>query len=72
MAVGGEVFERVGAGGPGAGLGLLGAGDIGKAHLAEEDVADLFRAAEVERAAGQLMRFGLERAHALGEIAGEL
>ena len=71
MAIGGEVFERIGAGGPRAGLGLLDA-DVGaEAHLAEEYVADLLRAAEVEGLARKLLRLGLERAHALGEFAGE-
>ena len=42
---------------PRAGLGLRAAG---QAHLAEQDVAELLRAAEIERLAGELLDLGLE------------
>ena len=71
MAIGGKVFQRVGAGGPCACLGLLGADNVGKSHLVEQDFADLFRAAEIEGPAGEFLRFVFKPGHALREFAGE-
>src|SRR5690606_31886888 len=39
--------------------------------LAEENLADLPRAAEVERLAGQFMSLRFERSHALSEFTGQ-
>ncbi len=66
MAFGGEVFEHARGGRPGAGRGLLAAG---QAHLAEQNVAKLLRRAGVEGAADNFADLGLERSHALGELA---
>ena len=43
----------------------------GKPHLAEQDVADLLGAAEIERLAGERVGLGLEPRGALREIVGE-
>jgi hypothetical protein len=51
---------------PRAGLGLAAAGNC---HLAEDDVADLFRAARVDRLARDLLNFGLDSRRGLGEFA---
>ena len=47
----GQVLEHARAGRPRAGLGL---GAAGQPHLAEQDVAELLRAAGIERLAGEL------------------
>ena len=51
MAFGGQVFEHARRGRPGAGRGLLAAG---QAHLAEQDVAELFRRSGIEGRADDL------------------
>ncbi len=66
MTLLGEVVEHAGTGRPLPGLGL---GAAGKPELAEQDVAELLRAARIERLAGERLDFGLERAGALGEFA---
>ena len=68
MALGGEILEHARRGGPGAGRRALSAGQT---HLAEQNVAELFRRAGVERRADNLADLVLEPPHALGEIAGE-
>ena len=68
LALLGEVVEHARGGRPGAGRGLLAAG---QAHLAEQDVAELLRRAEVERRADDLEDLVLEPRHALREVAGE-
>src|SRR5690606_10309727 len=60
--------EHVGAGGPGPGLG---AGAALELHFVEQDLAELLGRAEIELAAGELVRLGLEGGGALGEIARE-
>ena len=64
--VGGELLQ----------LGLVGRRRAGRrapadrqAELAEQDLADLLRRAEVERLAGELVGLRFERQHALGELA---
>ena len=67
MAQLGEFVEHARAGRPLAGLGL---GAAGQSHLAEQDVAELLRAARVEgRIAGELAHFGFEAGRALRELA---
>ena len=68
VAAGGKLVEHVGAGRPGAGLGLLAAG---QAELAEQDVAELLGRADVEALAGELVDLVLEPAELLGELAGQ-
>ena len=68
MALGGEVLEHARRGRPGAGRGLLAAG---QAHLPEQDVAELFRRSGVEGRADDPADLILERAHALRELARE-
>ncbi len=67
MALGGEVFEHVGAGGIGAGLALLAAL---QPHLVKQDFAKLLGAANIEALARQLMNLRLEPGHLLGEGVG--
>ena len=66
MALRGEVLEHARGRRPGAGRGLLAAG---QAHLAEQDVAELLRRAGVEGRADDFVDLGLERGHALRELA---
>ena len=66
MALGGEVLEHARGRRPGAGRGLLAAG---QAHLAEEDVAELFRRAGIEGRADNFVDLCLEPGHPLGELA---
>ena len=66
MALLGEVVEDLRRGRPRAGLGLGAAGD---SHLAEQDVADLLGAADIDRLAGDLLNFGFDPRGGLGEIA---
>ena len=66
MALLGEFVEDLRRGRPRAGLGLGAAGD---SHLAEEDVADLLGAADIDRLAGDLLDFGFDPRRGLGEIA---
>ena len=66
MALRGEVFELAGIGRPLAGLGLLAAG---KVHLAEQDFAELLRAAHIEFLARRLVGRVFEPRHALLEIS---
>ena len=69
MAELGQLVEHARAGRPLAGLGL---GAARQPHLAEQDVAKLFRAARIEfRLTGQLADVGFQRSAALGEFAGE-
>jgi hypothetical protein len=63
--VGGELLQHVLVGRRRAARGL--AADR-QAELAEQDLADLLRAAEVERLARELVGLLLERRHALGEL----
>ena len=63
--VGGELLQHVLVGRRRAARGL--AADR-QAELAEQDLADLLRAAEVERLAGDVVGLLLERGHALGEL----
>ena len=64
MAFGGEVFEHARGGRPRAGRGLLAAG---QAHLAEQNVAKLFRRAGVEGRADDFVDLGLERRPCAGK-----
>ena len=66
MALFGEVVENLRRGRPGAGLGLGAAGD---SHLAEQDVADLLRAADIDRLARELLNLGFDPRGGLGKIA---
>ena len=66
MALGGEVLEHARGGRPGAGRRLLAAG---QAHLAEQNVAELFRRAGIEGRADDLADLVLEPRHALGKFA---
>jgi len=61
----GQILQGAGPGRPLAGLGL---GATGKSKLAEQNIAELFRTARIERLAGQRLDFGLERAGALREF----
>ncbi len=65
VALGGQVVEHAGVGRPVALGGLLAAG---QAELAEQHVADLLGAAEVERAAHEFLGLGLIVGHAHGEL----
>src|SRR5205809_724305 len=60
VALLGELLEHVGARRPGAGRGL---GAAGQLHLAEQDVAELFWAAEIEALARELRDLVLEPRH---------
>ena len=64
----GQGLERGGAGLPLAAGGLLAAG---QGHFAEQDLADLARGADVERAAGQFVGPGLQLGHAQAELGGQ-
>ena len=66
VALLGEIVEHLRRGRPRAGLGL---GAAGQAHLAEEDVADLLGAADIDRLARDLLDFGLDPRGGLREIA---
>ena len=66
MAFGGQVLEHARRGRPGAGRGLLAAG---QPHLAEQDVAKLLRRSGVEGRADDRADLGLEPGHALGKLA---
>ena len=68
MALVSEFLEDLGAGGPCAGGGFLGAG---QAHFAEEEIAELFGRAEIEGLAGQRVDIMFEAGHGLGEFARE-
>ena len=61
-----EVLEDAGGGRPGAGRRFLAAR---QAHLAEQDIAELLRRAEIERRADELGDLVLEPPHALGKFA---
>src|SRR6516225_4111625 len=61
----GQVLQGSGAGRPLAGLRL---GAACKSKLAEQNIAELLRAARIERLAGERLDFGLERAGALREF----
>ena len=63
-----QVLQHLDVGGPGAGAGLLGAG---QAHLAEQHVADLLGAAEIEGMAGELVGAPLRLHHLDAELVGE-
>ena len=63
--VGGELLQHVLVGRRRAARGLPA---DRQAELAEQDLADLLRAAEVERLAGDVEGLLLERGHALGEL----
>ena len=69
VALLGQVFQRLGAGRPLSGLGL---GAARQLHLAEQHVAQLLRAAGIERRAGERVDFLLDRRLRLGEFVGEL
>ena len=62
----GEFVEHLRGGRPRPGLGLAAPG---QSHLAEDDVAELFRAADIDRLAGDLLDLGLDPRRGLGEIA---
>ncbi len=64
----GQLLQRRGLRAPGAAAGAPAARQL---HLVEQDLAQHLRAAEVERAPGQLVDVGLGRGHALAEIGGE-
>ena len=66
MAFGGEVLEHARGGRPGAGRGLLAPG---QAHLAEQNIAKLFRRAGVEGCAHDPVDLVFEPGHALGKLA---
>ena len=68
VALLGQVFQHLRAGRPLAGLGL---GAAGQAHLAEQDVAQLLRAAGIDRRAGELVDLVLEPGLLLRELAGQ-
>ncbi len=68
MAFGGEFFQQLRGGRPLAGLGL---GAAGQPHLAEQDVAELFRRPDREALAGGLVDVLLQRRGALREFAGQ-
>ena len=62
----GEFIENLRRGRPRAGLGLAAAG---QSHLAENDVADLLGAADIDRLAGNFLNFGFDPRSGLGEFA---
>ena len=66
VALLGEFVEDLRRGRPRAGLGL---GAAGNSHLAEQDVADLLGAADIDRLAGDLLELGFDPRGGLGEIA---
>ena len=66
MALLGEFVEDLRRGRPRAGLGLAAAGNP---HLAEDDVADLLGAADIDRLAGDLLDLGFDPRGGLGEFA---
>ena len=66
VALLGEFVEDLRRGRPRAGLGL---GAAGHSHLAEDDVADLLGAADIDRLARDLLKLGLDARRGLGEIA---
>ena len=61
VALGGQVLQHARVRAPGAGGGLLAPGD---AHLAEQHLADLLGAAQIERTADQGLRLGFQLDHA--------
>ena len=65
MALRGQRFQNVGAGGVGARLALLAAL---KAHLVEQDLAKLLRGADVELRPRQLVNLILQLRHLLTEL----
>jgi len=67
MAEGGELFEDIGVGRPGAGLGLA---STWQTHFAKKDVTELFGGTQIEFLAGQLVELVFERRHLLREAAG--
>ena len=69
MALRRHVFQHIGVGGPGAGLGLAAAFQL---HAVEQDFAQLLGRADIELAARQLVDFGFQRRLRLGEIVGQL
>jgi hypothetical protein len=66
MALLGQFIEHLRRGRPRAGLGLAAAG---QSHLAEDDVAELFRAADIDRLAGDFLDLGFHPGCGLGELA---
>ncbi len=68
VALLGEFVEQPRARRPLPGLGL---GATGQSHLAEQNVADLLRAADVDGLAGQRVDFGFEAGCFLRELAGQ-
>ena len=64
-----HVFQHIGIGGPGAGLGLAAAFHL---HLVEQDFAQLLGRADIEFLAGQLVDFGFQQHLLLGKIIGQL
>ncbi len=68
VALLGEFFEQPRAGRPLPGLGL---GAALKAELAEQNVADLLRGADIDRLAGKLVDLGFEARRFLREFAGQ-
>jgi hypothetical protein len=68
VALLGEFVEHLSGGRPRAGLGL---GAARQSHLAEQDVADLLRAADIDRLARDLLDLGFDTGRSLGEVAGE-
>ena len=68
VALLGEIVEHARRRGPGAGRGFLGAGE---AHLAKENIAELFWRAEIEGLAGEFVDRRLEPRHVLREFARE-
>ena len=62
-----QLFQDIGAGGIGAGLAFLAAFD---AHLVKQDLAQLFRAADVEAFTGEGVDLILQRRHLLGKGVG--
>ena len=61
-----QIIEHLRGGGPSTGLGF---GPAGQPHLAEENVADLLGAADIDRLARDLLDFGLDPRGGLREIA---
>ncbi len=68
VALLGQLFEQPRAGRPLPGLGL---GAALKAELAEQNVADLLRRADIDRLAGKLVDLGFEAGGFLREFAGQ-
>jgi hypothetical protein len=68
VAFGGKIFQQLRRGRPLAGLGLRAAR---QAHLAEQDVTELLRRADVDALADQAVDFLLQAGSALRQFAGE-